>query len=98
MSTFKRKLNSFFLLDDEEEIVGAPQPVKEEREPQLQQTVSQAPAVEKKNLKTEKRLPRKSGGECSRVCIQSGRTVTQRIAVLFGLFDCTWLLRYQGIF
>lgn len=63
MTTFKRKLNSFFLLDDEEEIVGAPQPVKEEREPQLQQTGSTAPAVKNDNPKTEKRLPRKSGGE-----------------------------------
>lgn len=66
MNNFKEKLNSFFLLDDEMEPVGAPveeaqipsKPVQKQTAPQVA-----APSIKKEAPKMETKIQRKSGGE-----------------------------------
>ena len=65
MNNFKDKLNSFFLLEDEEE-TGEVEVAEQESAPvQRQQPAVQqpAPAQRKESPKTENRLQKRSGGE-----------------------------------
>lgn len=61
MNNFKDKLNSFFLLDDEDETIG--EQVADTSSAPVQQPVVQAPTQKRETPKTDNRLHRKSGGE-----------------------------------